>query len=232
MATVTMSYLFPAIFPTYYREDKWTFGKNLINTLLLFLLITLANSIYCIFIFGCAVSWQIFIIMLINVLLIAPFPWVFISLWQRNVLLTKNLKEANLLNQQLTVNTISENKESDCLTEQAHLSFMGNTREALDIPVGDLLYIESEGNYIKVTYLQEDQVHQRMIRNTLKQTEQITQPFNHIIRCHRAFLVNTHQVIKIDGNARGYYLTLRHCTHEVPVSRAYSSILKETIFTK
>ena len=97
----------------------------------------------------------------------------------------------------------------------------------LDISVKDLIYIESEGNYIKVTYLHDGNVQQKMIRNTLKQIEQMVLSFNHIIRCHRAFLVNTHQVIKIDGNARGYYLTLRNCSQEVPVSRAYTTLIKQ-----
>ena len=227
LATVILGYIFPALFPTYFRDDKWTFGKNILNVVLLCFIIALGNSIYSIFIFGRAASWQIFITMLIYVVMIAPFPWIFITMWHRNILLTKHLKEANQLDHQLSNSTTSEKKVSTTSEEDTHLTFIGNTRDMLDISVKDLIYIESEGNYIKVTYLHDGNVQQKMIRNTLKQIEQMVLSFNHIIRCHRAFLVNTHQVIKIDGNARGYYLTLRNCSQEVPVSRAYTTLIKQ-----
>ena len=165
--------------------------------------------------------------MLLYVLITAPFPCIFISMWRRNVLLTKHLKEANQLSHQLSNSTIPEDSKPKNYEEDTHLTFMGNTRDTLDILVNDLIYVESEGNYIKVTYQKDGHVHQKMIRNTLKQIEQMVEPFHHIIRCHRAFLINIHQVTKVDGNARGYYLSLRNCAQEVPVSRAYTSVIKQ-----
>ena len=227
LSTVVLNYIFPALFPSYYREDEWTLGKNILNVLLLCIIITLGNTIYSMFIFGLATSWQIFMAMLMYVLITAPFPCIFISMWHRNVLLTKHLKEANQLNHQFIQKANSVDSVTKAPEEDAMLTFMGNTRDTLDIPVNDLIYVESEGNYIKVTYWNAEKVHQKMIRNTLKQIEQMVDPFNHIIRCHRAFLVNTQQVTKIDGNARGYYLSLRNCTQEVPVSRAYTTVIKQ-----
>ena len=227
LSTIILNYIFPILFNGYYREEGWTLGKSILNVLLLCFIITLGNTIYSIFIFGIATSWQIFMTMMLYVLITAPFPCIFITMWHRNILLTKHLKEANQLNQQLSHHSNPSDKKSEESEEDTHLTFMGNTRDTLDIPLNDLIYVESEGNYIKVTYQQDGNVHQKMIRNTLKQIEQMVEPFHHIIRCHRAFLVNTHQVVKIDGNARGYYLSLRNCTQEVPVSRAYTSIVKQ-----
>ena len=50
-----------------------------------------------------------------------------------------------------------------------------------------------------------------------------------IVRCHRAFLVNLHQVVKVDGNSQGYRLRLEGCTEEVPVSRGYAKCVKALI---
>ena len=50
-----------------------------------------------------------------------------------------------------------------------------------------------------------------------------------IVRCHRAFLVNLHQVVKVDGNSQGYRLRLEGCAEEVSVSRGYAKSVKALI---
>ena len=49
----------------------------------------------------------------------------------------------------------------------------------------------------------------------------------HIIKCHRAFLVNLRHVVKVSGNAQGYRLQVGECREEVLVSRAYIRVVKD-----
>lgn len=69
----------------------------------------------------------------------------------------------------------------------------------------------------------------KLLRLTMKQAEASVASAPFIIRCHRAFLVNLHQVIKVDGNSQGYRLRLDGCADEVPVSRAYAKEVKGLI---
>ena len=99
---------------------------------------------------------------------------------------------------------------------------------------GHFLYAEAEGNYIKVNYRSagSGKIVQKLLRLTMKQAEEAMAACPFIIRCHRAFLVNVRQVVKVDGNSQGYRLRLEGCEEEVPVSRAYSKEVKRLIENK
>ena len=81
-----------------------------------------------------------------------------------------------------------------------------------------LLYIESDKNYCKITTA--DGI--TTLRSTLTTLETQLKPCGHIIRCHRAFLVNMQSVEGILGSASsGYKLKIKDCDATVPVSRTY-----------
>ena len=63
----------------------------------------------------------------------------------------------------------------------------------------------------------------------MKQAEAAVASAPFIVRCHRAFLVNLHQVAKVDGNSQGYRLRLEGCAEEVPVSKGYAKSVKALI---
>lgn len=234
-------YLLPSVFPRYYDEQYWTLGKELLGTLGACLLIAIGNWFYTAWWFGGnLLSWKGFLISLIWVGILAPFPIVFFLMWNRNLQLARNLKEATEINFALAkkVNIRKEMKEAEgeeedvcCLVAEkpVHLAFSGGTKEMLEVPADALLYVEAEGNYVRVTYRMENKVQQRLLRATMKQAEEAVVAYPFIIRCHRAFLVNVHTVVKVDGNSQGYRLRLDGCKDEVPVSRAYSKEVKMLI---
>jgi DNA-binding LytR/AlgR family response regulator len=81
-----------------------------------------------------------------------------------------------------------------------------------------LLYIESDKNYCKITTADGTSV----LRSTLITLENQLKPCGHIIRCHRAFLVNLLSVEGILGSAsNGYKLKIKGHDLTVPVSRTY-----------
>ena len=63
----------------------------------------------------------------------------------------------------------------------------------------------------------------------MKQVEEAVSAAPFIVRCHRAFLVNTRRVVRADGNSQGYKLSLEGCEEAVPVSRAYAKEVKRLI---
>lgn len=143
----------------------------------------------------------------------------------RSQYLASELRETRQLNEQLLKSQESANvtPSSSCIT------LTGTTSETLTLPVSDLLYVEAVGNYMKVFYLHEGQVHNDMLRTTSKQMEDKLQPYPMIVRCHRAFLVNLGQVEQIVSKSGTMQLLIKHSHEFIPVSRSNMAQIKAAI---
>ena len=55
--------------------------------------------------------------------------------------------------------------------------------------------------------------------------------FPQIIRCHKSYLINIHQISRVSGNSRGYSLHFVDDMDPIPISRGYQkdvmSIIKQ-----
>lgn len=92
-------------------------------------------------------------------------------------------------------------------------------KEELAFYPGQLIYAESDGNYI-VFYLNlENQVKKKIIRNSISNIEQQLSAIPFLFRTHRAYIVNIKKVSSQKGNTLGYRLKLAGIDIEVPVSR-------------
>lgn len=100
------------------------------------------------------------------------------------------------------------------------------TFEAQSYPVSELLYFESDRNYINI-FLTGGRT--LKIRLTIKEMENLLAMHPGFIRCHRAYIVNTDKIINVEGNAQGLRLFLQGATSFVPVSRSYISKVDHVI---
>lgn len=92
-------------------------------------------------------------------------------------------------------------------------------KEVLRIVPSQLLYAESDGNYINFYLLSAEGVKRHSIRNSISNVEQQLQSLPYMVRTHRAFIVNLNHVTGKQGNSAGYRLSVRGVDTEVPVSR-------------
>ena len=149
----------------------------------------------------------------------------------RNRSLTAKLEETRLLNEQL--NKMGQGTEGKDLENAQHteksVTLTGTTNEAITLHISDLLHIEAVGNYVKVFYLHEGEVHTNTLRATLKQMEDELSEEPVIVRCHRAFLVNLKQVEKAVSRAGTMQLVIKHSGESIPVSRSNMPQVKEAI---
>jgi hypothetical protein len=84
-----------------------------------------------------------------------------------------------------------------------------------------LLYIESAENYISIGYLDKGKLARYMLRDTLKNVEEMFSG-TEIIRCHRSYMVNFEKVKIIRKGKDGLKLELEApLTIDIPVSKTY-----------
>lgn len=223
-------YLLPFLFPRYYREENWTVGKYLINILFIFFFISVGNWLYSALLFGHGLFLWAFSSFLIVTTVIGIFPVGIFVLLNRNRLLASHLQEAMEMNLYLQkAAAIVAGGEMPMEESDYLLSFQGGSKELLELDAQQLCCVESEGNYVKVTYRKEEKTVQRLLRATMKQAEEVTEDCPFVVKCHRAFLVNVRAVTKVSGNSQGYRLTLQGCEFDVPVSRAYAKEVRMLI---
>ncbi len=212
------SYLIPALFPGYHKEQNWTIGKHFLSILILIFFIGVGNWLYSVYIFDWPLRWTSFCIFVGIAYLVGVVPTTFSILLHQNRRLTLHLKEAVEINAHLQQPAAMPKEEEKSWI----ITFQGGIKESLEVDAEDILYVEADGNYIKVAYRKEGKPVSKLLRATMKQAEEAIAACPFLVKCHRAFLVNIHAVVKVNGNSQGYRLILENCADEVPVSRAYA----------
>jgi len=223
---------------------------QLINTPLVSLLICLyRHYVMSDLVPGNVLSWSNYF----ETLLIIAFGSFAIGLyWRfkyRSKYLTAELEETRLLNKQLQ-RLQQETEQRVLMAEQAAAShkteqqqqpsinaaqlpqaitLTGSTSETVMLRIADLLYIEAVGNYVKIYQWREDGVQSSMLRATSKQMEDDLRDYPMIVRCHRAFLVNLHQVEEIVSRSGSMQLLIKHSHDALPVSRSNMAQVKAAI---
>jgi hypothetical protein len=91
--------------------------------------------------------------------------------------------------------------------------------EELGFYPGELIYAESDGNYVNFYLNRNNQIKKEVIRNSINNIEEQLADFPYLVRTHRAFIVNLKKIQVKKGNTLGYRLKLTGIDQEIPVSR-------------
>lgn len=103
-----------------------------------------------------------------------------------------------------------------------------NNKIKFSVLAKDLLLLESTDNYISVYYILENKVRRKLLRNTLKNIEEMLQE-NATIRCHRSFMVNTQNVEFVQKEGKKLNIKVKQIDKFIPVSQKYSSLFLDFI---
>jgi hypothetical protein len=124
-------------------------------------------------------------------------------------------------NQRAEIETLKLNANKP--TEKRLLVFKDeNGKIKFSVLPKDLLLLESTDNYVSVFYILENKVQRKLLRNTLKNMEEILKE-NSIIRCHRSFMVNISNVDFMQKEGKKLNIKIKHFDKSIPVSEKYSS---------
>ncbi len=92
-------------------------------------------------------------------------------------------------------------------------------KEELGFYPGQLIFAESDGNYVVFHLHVDNQIRKKTIRNSIGNIEQQLSAIPFYMRTHRAFIVNVKQVASQKGNTLGYRLKFNGIDTIIPVSR-------------
>jgi hypothetical protein len=92
----------------------------------------------------------------------------------------------------------------------------------------DLVFLESTDNYVSVHYILEGKMQRKLLRNTLKNMEEMLHK-NATIRCHRSFMVNTKNVEFVQKDGKKLNIKVKQFEKFIPVSQKYSSLFLDFI---
>ena len=96
----------------------------------------------------------------------------------------------------------------------------------LSIQINSLIMFESEDNYVKVYYEENNITKKDMIRITMQRIEELSTNLPYV-RCHRRYIINRDKIIAIKKEGRLYKVSLKGINESIPVSRSYFSLIKQ-----
>ena len=212
------------LFPSIFKESKWTVGKEFIWLLWIIFSIGLGNALYTFYVFNFfEFSFHFFIRFEFFTLSIGIIPVTVVIISIQNNLLNKHIKSANDFNKII-------GQKPNRVKEENSITFYGdNKNESVQFDINEFLFIESTGNYINLHLLKNNELKKLTYRCTIKRAIESFKNSTEILQCHRAFIVNTNQIINVKGNSQGLRLNLENCETEVPVSRGYVNTIREKI---
>lgn len=210
-------FLLPKIFPAYFKEDKWTTGKQIVDVLLTLLVIGSVNFLLFPLLFGGALSFYNFFYVQGITMLVGILPITIFTLSKQNLWLHQFKKEAALLQEKLNEKKLSEQTPS---VHHSTISFTGeNNNERFQVEDHQLLYIESASNYVKIFFEKNGKLSYTILRITMKKIEESLADYTMFFRCHRTYIVNLDKIEAVEGNAQGYKLKIAGSGERLPVSR-------------
>ena len=203
--------------------SAWTVGKQIVWLWWIIFTIGTGNYFYSSVIFPMFAGVKGFMMFQLLTLIIGVFPVITLTLISYNIKLSQNLKTA------AQVNDLLIDKPNRQQIEQLVVLVADNGKDKLEVELSDLIYIESVGNYIQVSYYKEKKIAKMLLRGTIKRMEEEPQQPPQLVKCHRAFIVNFEYVERVKGNSLELRIVLKNVDGEIPVSRNNALKIKNAL---
>ena len=205
-----MEWVIPKLFPRLF--ERWTLKKAVIWYAILILIVALNNYIYKGFwnnFQGLSLSGYLIVLgRTISLTFVVFFSFVGI---------TRYLSKNGLIN----------------LTNSKNQLIKGNGNESLACKLQDILFIESDNNYVDIHLCQNAKRTKVVLRSSLKNIEkQLIHPLSPLMKCHRRYLINPFQFEIVNNKSREVILSLKEYDDLVPVSKAFEKGIKKEVVVR
>jgi DNA-binding LytR/AlgR family response regulator len=104
-----------------------------------------------------------------------------------------------------------------------------NKNETIAMNSNQLLYVKSEGHYVRVYYFEKYKnkkiIKHSLIRNSIKNMEVIVENVSTIIRTHKSYIVNLEHINYVRCNMRKGLVSINKADVKLPIGKTYIDFL-------
>jgi hypothetical protein len=208
-----MYFIYFSIVNPFVDEDDWTVGKEALAVFVLLLIIGVQNFFWRDVIYDNPRNFSLhyFIDEIRNTLLAGSLIVFLVLTVNFNILKRRNMHQATHLHPAKPAS-----QPSGQVSIQAAIP-----SDNFDLDPSHVLCVRADGNYVEFFVREGDETKKLIKRLTLQYAADQLAGFPFIQKTHRAYLVNTQQVNRVEGNAQGYQLTVDQLPFPIPVSRKH-----------
>jgi hypothetical protein len=210
-------YFYPLVLPKIFTYDNLKVKQSIFYNFVLVSNIAIFNLLYTYFYLDVKSLDYLFYLFFIT-FAIGIFPSVFIYMVFKIIHLKRNLEQSEKINS--AVRNKQNLKQSN--KEIIHI-------DNLPIEPVNFLFAKSEGNYLKINFISNNNIKTELIRFTLKEFLNTTKNINFIRRCHRSYVINADRILNVTGNSRGYQIYLENYNESIPMSNSFSEDILKVI---
>lgn len=211
--------LIPSFFPKYFAGENWTYAKELMINLTFWILNSVAFAFFARYVGETRITFHTAFIVILISLAVMVIVIVINQFW----VLNSQIKELSELAGITREYETGQGKDVEIAFESE------NKSEYFKLTLEQIMLIKSASNYIEVIYKTNDKISRRLIRNTIKNTEEFFSKYPSLVRCHRSCIVNKNYIQKLEKGTDGLKLVLFDYPQEVHVSRQYALKIKEAL---
>lgn len=103
------------------------------------------------------------------------------------------------------------------------------TSDTITFQLMNLLMVEGHGNYCMFYFSKNGMSVKKIMNITMKTVQENLSKYSQIIRCHKSFIVNIDNVVRVSGISRRYVLHFENQEISAPVSRLYQEEAMKSI---
>jgi len=219
-----VNYLWILLFPTWFDERTWTLGKEILWAIYSFLIGAIGVFFGGNLMLPDVALFDHFENVIPVAVVVGILPYLLVVYISHNRCLKKYLKEAKELETNLSKAHIAVKA-----TEDPIVPFSNDTELFPPIRRSQWLFLEAEGNYLRLWTRKENQLIDYRFRNTIKEMQKRLDGEPTCFQSHRAYLVNLNKVKHIEGNSAGFKVRIDSELPPVPVSRSRTKAFREAL---
>lgn len=206
--------LLPRLLPKIYNDKQWVVYKEILALCILITLIGICNGFYSQFVFMDNEEAPNILGFIGQTFVMGTVPSAFIVAFDYYHSTKKYEEQSKELKTAL--------KQTETANTPKQLLLQGdNEGEHLELTAHQLLYLESNANYVTICYEKEGTLNKAIFRSSLSNMEKQLAGEATLKRCHRSYIVNLSRVQGVAGNAQGFQLSTPPLEERLPVSRKY-----------
>lgn len=218
---LVMYFVVPRLFPSWYREEAWIVGREIMDVLMTIVLIGVGNTFYSAWAFSMPITVQDLLTYQVITAAVGVFPSTFIVLLQASRYQALFAAGARTVEAELRAPAGHAPMERVVITDD-------EGKQQVDVPIDDLLLLTAADNYVQVTIRHALRPTAMLLRTSLRSIEERHPLPASLFRCHRSYIVNLDAVEHVTGNAQGYVLHLPHDIR-VPVARSRTTAIRDRL---